>query len=166
MVNSIDEKERLQSAQWVFERQLTWIAAAEVKVGVMVAIDTAMLGALGAAFSAEKNHSAWSMVWLILASLCLAAALIYCAIALLPRVNGPVSSLLFFGPISKLSSADYIMKFKNSSNKELLDDWCCQIHRNSEIATEKFRCVRKSILFSFTAILPWFIALITLLKIA
>ncbi|WP_233099873.1 hypothetical protein, partial [Acidovorax sp. IB03] len=38
------ENERLQTAQWVLERNLGWIAAAEVKVGVIVAIDTAMLG--------------------------------------------------------------------------------------------------------------------------
>ncbi|TNC78247.1 hypothetical protein FHI69_02835 [Janthinobacterium lividum] len=161
-----DEKERLQNAQWVFERQLAWIAAAEVKIGVIVALDTGMLGALGAAFSAEKVHSAWAIVWLIGASFCLGSALICCAIALLPRVNGPVSSLLFFGTISKIASDDYIRKFKNATTNELLDDWCCQIHRNSEIAVAKFLYVRKSILFSFLSIGPWFIAIITLLKIA
>lgn len=41
------DKERLQTAQWVLERNLAWIAAAEVKVGVIVAIDTAMLGGAG-----------------------------------------------------------------------------------------------------------------------
>jgi hypothetical protein len=37
--------ERLQTALWVMERNLGWIAAAQVKVGVIVAIDTGMLGA-------------------------------------------------------------------------------------------------------------------------
>lgn len=35
-------EERLQIAQWILERNLAWIAAAEVKVGVIVAIDVAM----------------------------------------------------------------------------------------------------------------------------
>ena len=48
------ENERLQTAQWVLERNLGWIAAAEVKVGAIVAIDTAMLGGLGAAFSTAE----------------------------------------------------------------------------------------------------------------
>lgn len=47
--------ESLQTAQWVLERNLGWIAAAETKVGVVVAIDTAMLGGLGAAFSGAET---------------------------------------------------------------------------------------------------------------
>lgn len=41
------DDERLKAAQWVLERNLAWVAAAEVKVGVIVAIDTAMLGGAG-----------------------------------------------------------------------------------------------------------------------
>lgn len=39
---------RLQTAHWIFERQLSWIAAAEVKVGVLVALNTGMLGGASA----------------------------------------------------------------------------------------------------------------------
>lgn len=38
----------------MLERNLAWIATADVKVGVIVAIDTGMLGGLCAAFSASN----------------------------------------------------------------------------------------------------------------
>lgn len=44
-------KDKLSSAQWILERTLGWIAAAEIKVGAITAIDVAMLTALGAFFS-------------------------------------------------------------------------------------------------------------------
>jgi len=50
-----DEVERLRVAQWVLERNLGWIAASEVKAGVVVAIDTAMFGALATAFSCRSS---------------------------------------------------------------------------------------------------------------
>jgi len=66
--------ERLQTAQWVFERHLGWIAAAEVKVGVLVALDTGMLGGLGAAFSAAdvKTRTYWAVVFTMTATFLLA----------------------------------------------------------------------------------------------
>ena len=45
---------RLQTTQWVIERQLGWIAAADTKVAVVIAIDTAMVAALAAAFTSAK----------------------------------------------------------------------------------------------------------------
>ncbi len=61
------DKERLLIAQWVLERNLSWIAAAEVKVGVIVAIDTALLGSLGAAFSSSDPvvRTAWAYLWTV-----------------------------------------------------------------------------------------------------
>lgn len=46
--NMTNGDNRLQTAHWIFERQLSWIAAAEVKVGVLVALNTGMLGGASA----------------------------------------------------------------------------------------------------------------------
>jgi hypothetical protein len=56
-----DDKQRLEFAKWLFERTLGWIATADVKVGVAMALDTAMLGGLAAAFStsAPQLRTAW-----------------------------------------------------------------------------------------------------------
>ncbi|MBO9688018.1 MAG: hypothetical protein J7598_15535 [Mitsuaria chitosanitabida] len=43
------KNERLQTVQWVFERQLAWIAAADAKVAVVITLDLALIAAAAAA---------------------------------------------------------------------------------------------------------------------
>jgi len=160
------DKERLQTAQWVLERNLTWIAAAEVKVGVIVAIDTAMLGGLGASFSAtdEVTRTAWAWLFTIGAVIALGSALFCVAMAMLPRVNGPEKSLLFFGRVGACADVDYVERFKKATDAEFLEDWAAQIHRNAQIACDKFSWVRMSMWWSFLSVMPWFAAIVTLLR--
>jgi hypothetical protein len=158
--------ERLQTAQWVLERNLGWIAAAEVKVGVVVAIDTAMLGGLGAAYSGADViiRTQWAILFSLAAALLLGAGLACAAIAVLPRVTGPKKSLVFFGCIAPCAGVDYANNFQSASVDDLLADWAAQIHRNAQIARDKFKWVRLGMLWSFLAILPWFAAIITLVQ--
>lgn len=160
------DNERLKTAQWVLERNLAWIAAAEVKVGVIVAIDTGMLGGLGAAFSTADGaaRTAWAWLFTIGAVTALGCALFCSAMAVLPRVNGPTESLLFFGRIGPSADVDYVDNFKKATDAELLEDWTAQIHRNAQIACDKFSWVRTSMWWSFLSVMPWFAAIVMLLK--
>lgn len=160
-----DERDRIQIAQWVLERNLSWIAAAEVKVGVIVAIDTAMLGGLGVAFGNgdSATHTGWALFFTIAAFITLCAALFCASMAVLPRISGPEKSLLFFGRIGQCVDAEYLDKFKKASDTDLLNDWIAQIHRNAQIACDKFAWVRKSLWWSFLSVPLWLPAIITLL---
>lgn len=160
------DRERLQTAQWVLERNLAWVAAAEVKVGVIVAIDTAMLGGLGAAFSTADGvaRTAWAWLLTVGAVTALGSALFCAAMAVLPRVNGPAKSLLFFGRVGPCADVDYVENFKKATDADLLEDWTAQIHRNAQIACDKFSWVRASMWWSFLSVMPWFAVIVTLLK--
>lgn len=159
-----DEKERLATAQWILERNLAWIAAAEVKVGVIVAIDTAMLAGLGALFSASQD--AERTPWVVLfTSVGLAALLISIACAgmvVMPRVGGPPQSLVFFGKVNAFTESDYVEALSKASDGSLLADWAAQIHRNAQIATQKFNWVARSMGWSFFSVVPWFVAIVLL----
>lgn len=157
-------KDRLQTAQWILERNLAWIAAAEVKVGVIVAIDIAMLGGLGAAFSEADAVSAWGYVYAFLAAATLAGGLICAAMTVIPRVTGPKESMVFFGGIAKLDGVSYVDRLRQMTDTQLLEDWAAQIHRNAEIARDKFGWVRAGMLWSFISVLPWFGAIFELVK--
>ncbi|MDH4259879.1 MAG: DUF5706 domain-containing protein, partial [Gammaproteobacteria bacterium] len=108
------DSERLQVSQWILERNLHWIGAAEVKTGVIVAIDTAMLGGLAAAFSAvaPAERTAWATLFTIISAGCLGVALLCTAMSILPRVTGPESSFIFFGKIVKRTTAEYADAFR------------------------------------------------------
>jgi hypothetical protein len=161
-----NERERLAMAQWVLERNLAWIAAAEVKVGVIVAIDIAMLGGLAAAYMAsdQVTRTAWALLCILSAAGTAALAIFCAAMSVMPRTNGPNRSLFFFGCIVEMDSATYSDEFRKVANTKLLDDLTTQIHRNAEIAVTKFRWVRKSMGWSFLSVIPWIAAIAMLIE--
>jgi hypothetical protein len=150
-----NHRERLLTAQWVLERQLAWIAAAEIKVAVIVAVNTALLGGLAALYGAHKSHSHWAI--LFAASCVLAStAAIYCgAMAVLPRIDDPHTSLLFFGNIIGMTAPDYVLAFISASDTHLLNDFLRQVHRNAEIAAMKYAWVRHATLWSMASAPGW-----------
>lgn len=149
---------RLQTAQWVIERQLAWIAAADAKVAVVIAVDTAMIAALATAFAAAKTPTPWAITLSLMAGLFTVVAMACAAASLLPRTSGPQSSLLYFGTVAKSLPADYVEAFSKARVDELLKDWALQIHRNAEIAARKHLLVRRAVGWSFSAALPWVFA--------
>lgn len=163
---SVDVHARLATAQWLLERQLAWISAAEVKVGVIVALDTALLGGLVAAFSASDSAVRTSCVNLLVlvAAAATVLALSCAAMVVLPRISGPTDSLIFFGRIAEIDAASYHKHVRQATDEELLADWANQIHRNAEIARDKHTWVRKSMVWSFLAAVPWIAAIALLVK--
>lgn len=161
-----EEKERLDFAKWVLERNLSWIAQAEVKVGVIVTIDMAMLGGLAAAFGTLKAADRTTSVCLgtLIASAPIAIAIFCAGMSLLPRMGGPTDSLIFFGRVAQLDKVKYSDEFRKSTEGKLLDDLTAQIHRNAEIAASKFSWVRSSMRWSFISVLPWISAIAFLVK--
>ena len=155
-----DDKARLELAKWVLERHLGWVAAAEVKVGVVVALDTAMLAALAAAFGASQaaDRTAWTYLATLVAAGAGSLGIFCSAMSVMPRVQGP-ESLLFFGKVACHKRPDYVAAFRSATDAQLLDDCLEQVHRNAEIAVAKFGWVRKAMGWSFFFVVPWIAAL-------
>jgi hypothetical protein len=162
MVNA----ERIQDLKWLYERQLAWIAAADVKVGVIVAVQTALVGALAAAFtsSSPEERTAWVYLWSVLSGSSSAIAVLCAAMATFPTTTGPARSLIFFARICDVAPADYADRLKQATDEDLADDLCAQIHRNAEIAKDKYVWVSKAMAWSFGGALPWAIAIAMLVK--
>lgn len=164
--NLENENDRFAYAQWVLERNLNWIGAAEVKTGVIITLNIAMLGGLAAAFTQKPQaaHSAWSSALAIGAVICLLASLFCAAMSVIPRTDGPKSSFVFFGKIVATSRTDYSDGFTRANRSEFMLDLVDQIHRNAEIACDKFRWVRNAMCWSFGAVALWTPAIACLLK--
>lgn len=161
-----NEKERIATAQWILERNLAWIAAAEIKIAAIVAINTAMLGALGAAFSAAdaNTRTEWAYLTTVVATFLIGFALFCAGMCVLPRTKGPEQSVVFFVPIAKMDGQDFVDRFKNVADGDLLDDLADQVHRNAEIAVVKFTWVKRAMWGSFLAVLPWVGAIALLVR--
>lgn len=163
-MTSEDTRYRVQTAQWVLERQLAWITAADIKIGVLVTIDTAMLAGLAAAYSSADVRTAWMILASVMTLVCSIFALIFCALSVAPHISGPQSSLLFFARVASMAEADYSEKFRTATETNLLDDWTRQIHRNAEVAMAKYRHVGRAIFWSFGAAASWIAAIALLVK--
>lgn len=163
----VDDSERFEFAKWVLERNLGWIAAAEVKIGVIVALDMAMGGTLATAFSAAPTGelSVSACITTITSVACVVLALFFAAMSILPRVNGPASSYIFFAEIAKQTPKDFAQGFRDASTDDVFQDCLDQIHRNAEIANIKFKWVRRSTIASVLAVPIWITALTLLMRV-
>lgn len=159
------DKDKVDVAQWILERNLEWVSSADVKVGVVIAIDTAMLGGLAAVFGAAEVKTNVAVFFAIFAALLEAIAIFSAGMCVVPILKGPDKHLVFFGKIASLKSGVYAEKFKSSSEVDFLDDILAQIHRNAEIALQKHQWVNIAMRWSFLS-MPFWVAGVALLAAA
>ncbi|HZG18854.1 MAG TPA: Pycsar system effector family protein [Herbaspirillum sp.] len=158
-------KEKISTAQWVLERQINWIATADVKVGVLITLDVAMLGGLAAAFTQEDSYrSMWLYHWCGAAVIFLTLSIACAAFAVFPRLGAPKPSLLFFGSVNSRPMDEYVKLFKDATDDQILEDWSTQIYRNAQIASQKHHWVRWALKAAFAGALPWLVSIGLLVK--
>jgi Family of unknown function (DUF5706) len=163
-MNLPDSIERLKYAQWLLERNLAWIAQAEVKVAVVISIDVAMVSAIAAAYTTTASKSAWAVLLSVLFGLLVAAALFSAAIVVRPQIDGPPTSFVFFGKVAKMERADYAQALKMASAEDLLKDISEQIHRNAEIALTKHHWIGLAVKWSSVSAFFWMAAISQLVR--
>jgi hypothetical protein len=161
---AINVVERIQYAQWLLERNLAWIAQAEVKVAVVISLDAAMISAAAAAYTAHSSKTAWAILASLLFGILVVSALGCAAMVVKPQVGGPLTSFIFFGRIAEKTEGDYSNSLLAASDAELLSDLVAQVHRNAQIASIKHKWVRLAILWSFLASTAWIVAISQLVK--
>lgn len=150
--------DRLNHARWTLERQLTCIAAADAKVGVLIALHVAMVSGLGAAYtSAGADKSAWVNLMTSGYAFLVVWSLICAVMALWPRTDGPKSSMVYFGCVAKSRSDQYIEDFGKKDEAFFLADLTEQIHRNAQIAQAKISCVGQAMKVAFAGAAFWLV---------
>lgn len=161
-----DQNLKIEQATWIFERTLGWIATADVKAGVAMGLDAAMIGGLAAAFSASdpSSRTVWCNRIVVLAALGQLAAIFCLAKAAVPRMQGPVKSVIFFGKIAERNEEDYVAELLRISEKDFFTDLARQVHRNALIAKEKHHWIRRSLFCSIVSVIPWIASIAMLVK--
>lgn len=155
------DSSRFEYARWVLERNLHWVSLVEAKTAVVASVDTAMLGALAVAFGAlePSERTAWGILWLVFASVLLCLSIARGALAVWPQTNGPPTSFVFFGKIKAVAADVYRREFLAADDDALLNDLLAQIHRNAEIASNKYTHVTTSMKLAIVSLPIWVIAL-------
>lgn len=157
-----NDQERFKFAQWLLERQIGWIATADVKIGVIIAIQTAMAGGLAAALGFVSQKTEWAVIFTVAAFVCSIGAFVCAGRALYPRTDGPEKSIIYFGRICSEPRPDFIGKFRAVTVQEVLEDCAAQVHRNAEVAAEKHHWAKNAMIWSFLSAPPWVLAIMFL----
>lgn len=137
-------------------RLLDWIKSADTRISLILPLTTAMLGTIAALTPA---YSKWT--WCIGLSVSVSVVLLVCSLvsismALFPRTNGPVNSMIFFGGIQTRTLEEFRGEVSNFDEDEYKNDLINQCYINSKIASSKFKWVKKSLIFLMLSSLPWF----------
>lgn len=151
--------DRLNHARWTLERQLMWIAAADAKVGVVIALHVAMVSGLGAAYtSTNADRTTWVNVMTSGYAFLVVWSVICAFMALWPRTDGPKSSMVYFGCIAKSGYDQYVEDFEKKEAAYFLADLAEQVHRNAQIAQAKIAHVGWAMKVAFVGAIFWLVA--------
>jgi hypothetical protein len=104
---------------------------------------------------------AWTIaaaIFSTIAVILLSLSMIFLALAIFPRLDGPKDSNVFFAGIAKQSEEKYKLNTLTTDEKEYENDILSQAYRNAEIANSKYFNLKLSFLFTFASILPWLAA--------
>jgi len=149
------EIERIEHARWALERNIGWIVQAEVKVAVVISLNIAMVGAMAASYTTTTNKTPEATVLTLFFGLVVLVAFFCSVMVVKPRLEGPVSSYIFFGKIVAKDRVMFAEDFAKAGAIEFLRDLTDQLHRNAEIACEKHEWVEKATLWSLCAGAIW-----------
>lgn len=148
-----------EKLQYILDKQLGWIAAADLRLSLVLPLSTAMLGAL--AMYATKPSS-WILMTGIPAAFAiffLCMSIIFCACASFPRTDGTKGSLVFFGGIVSRNISQFQVAAKAVQMSDLQYDLIDQCYINAQIASTKFMWVKRGMASMLAAMLPWAFAL-------
>lgn len=160
----LDSDKKLAVMETTLARLLSWIGAADSKTGMVLAIDTAMLGTLAALAPRYSDWTACPAAASATAGALLGMSILMLSLASFPRMEGPRGSLIFFGEIGKAECDVFVRAIHARSADEYLADLATQCHRNAQIACQKYAWVRRALLALYLSLPPWLIAISLLYK--
>lgn len=152
----------IKQLEYILDKQLGWIAAADTRLSLILLISTAMLGSM--AVHAPKPSS-WTILMAIPTSfaiffLCL--SIIFSACASFPRTSGTKGSLIFFDGINSRDINQFISAITSAQESDFREDLIRQCHINAQIALSKFIWVKRGLSSLFFAMPPWALSIYAL----
>lgn len=154
---------KVAMAQWLLDRNIAWIAAAEAKAGFIVAVDTVMFAGLAATYNDAKTLGWITAILTGASAVMLGLSVLFAAFAVKSRLGGPTTSLIYFGRVAAVDMQTYAAAVQSANPDDWLADLIRQIHRNAEIAEVKHRWTRRSMQAAFAGAPTLGAALVTLL---
>jgi hypothetical protein len=147
----------IERANNLLSKQLSWIAAADSKVGAIFAIDSAMLGVLAALIPPVSSWNICGAIMTTLSFIPLILSITFLSLVTFPRLTGPKGSYIYFGGITARSEESYINDIVKMDDDTFIKDMLSQTYRNAEIAQSKYNHIRKAMALTFISLPIWLV---------
>lgn len=154
--------DRLHFALDHLDRVQSFHGRIDARVAFLFALDVGMAAITVTNLSKSVLHTCLAIP-AIGALACITASLVYLMMTSCSHLETKSRpSLLYFGDIARLPSANYVKSAAEASEADLLDDALCQIWRNSEIVQAKFVRTQRAFLMTCAAAVIWLTFLLAL----
>ena len=142
MGDEMTVQEKLVLAEKNLEILVEWVGRFDNKIPIVLGINSGMLGMLVTFAPPLKNWTPGLFLLSIISVLGIGIGFVFFYFSSYPRTKGPKESLYYFGSIADKNNSEYQQAFLKRNAEEHLIDILEQCHRNSEIITEKFWCLK------------------------
>lgn len=141
------------------DRVLGFFPRIEMRINGLFGVNTLII-AVGALNISVEDLKLWYVtIPGTVAVLALAISYAFLFRANFPDVRGGAGSLIYFAEIQKRTEIDYLKELLACTEDQFRDDIVSQIWRNSQILCDKYMHVRKAIISTTVALLPFFLFL-------
>lgn len=155
-------EELISVQEQTLSRLLDWIKAVDVKVPIVMVVNTAMLGYVGSSVPSPAEWTWFAVIGAAMGTIPPGLSLWFCFMATSPKLDGPRKSLLYFGGISDRGVDEYNLELAATTREQYLRDLNLQCHRNSVIATKKYWNLGRAMKVLVWGVLPWMVSLYVL----
>jgi len=108
-----------EQLQYILDKQLGWISAADSRLSLVLPLSTAMLGALAVYATKPSSWTLMAGIPAAFAIFFLCLSIIFCACASFPRTDGTKGSLFFFGGIVSRDISQFRAAVKAAQKSDL-----------------------------------------------
>ena len=150
------EIERLER---ILSLQLEWVKTADSKVTPLFAINIVMLGLLATLIKVLEEWTIPGAIFSSIAVVSLSLSMLFLALTMFPRLDGPKESNIFFGGIAQQEEKKFISDMLLGDKVKYKNDILSQAYRNAEIAKIKYSNLKLAFIFTFASTIPWLAAI-------
>ncbi len=158
----MNNSQKIELLESNLKRLHSLINSADNKIGLVLGIDTAMLGFLVASASKKSALEPMALLFISVSCILILASLFMVSLASFPRTTGSKNSIIFFKSISSYNLDEYQDKIVKLNNEMYIEDLVHQCYYNAMITSQKFKWVKRSMLSLYFGIVPWLTSLFLL----
>jgi len=146
---------RIDKAERSLQRTIDWVSRHDMRSNGLFGISIAMMGMLSTMVPPFPQWNAAIALSIVATVISFVVTMSSLLLGVLPRTSAPSKSVLFFGSVARMSTAEVQAIFDQSDPRSYLEDIVEQYRINATIVALKFRMLKISMIGITCMFAPW-----------